>query len=50
MHWLGPYIIKHITNGGAIRLEKLNGELIEGRVNGSGLKLYRDNPIPIASL
>ena len=42
MHWLVPYIIKHITDGGIVQLAKLNGELIHGRVNGSRLKLYRD--------
>ena len=46
MHWLGPYIIKHITNGDAIQLTKLNGELVQGKVNGSRLKLYRDNHSP----
>ena len=50
MHQLDPYIIKHITKGGKIQLEKLNGELIQGRVNGSRLKLYRDIPSTIASL
>ena len=44
MHWLGPYQVKHITNGGAVRLAKLNNEEILTLVNGSRLKLYIDNP------
>lgn len=35
MHSLGPYVIKEITNGGAIQLVKLNGESFLGKVNGS---------------
>lgn len=50
MYWLGPYIIKHITDGGGVPLQKLNGELIQGRVNGSRLKLYRDNLSPTTYL
>ena len=40
MHWLGPYTVKEITDGGAVKLAKLNGEPFMGRVNGSRLKLY----------
>ena len=25
MHWLGPYQVKHVTNGGVVQLAKLNG-------------------------
>lgn len=49
MHWLGPYSIKHIIDGGIVQLTKLNGALIQGRVNGNKLKFYKDNPIPTAS-
>lgn len=42
MHWLGQYIIKHITNGGIVKIENLNGELIQRRVTDSILKLYID--------
>ena len=48
-HWLGPYIIKHISNGSAVQLVKMNGQLILGRVNGSRLKIYMENSIPRAS-
>ena len=37
MHWLGPYEVKHVTNA---------GEVFPTMVNGSRLKLYRDNPLP----
>eukprot|EP00253_Pinus_taeda_P028598 PITA_28598 len=50
MHWLGPYIIKHITDGAAVQLEKLNGQFIPRRVNGSKLKLYRGSSPMAASL
>lgn len=43
MHWLGPYVIKDISDGGAVQLAKLNGELFSRRINGSKLKVYRDN-------
>jgi hypothetical protein len=42
MHWLGPYVIKHVTETGVAQLETLNGEFLGGMVNGSRLKLYRD--------
>ena len=44
MHWLGPYQVKHVTSGGAVQLAKLNGEVFPTLVNGSRLKLNRDNP------
>ena len=44
MHWLGPYQIDHVTNGGAVQLVKLNDEVFPALVNGSRLKLYRDIP------
>ena len=40
MHWLGPYVIKEVTDGGAVQLAKLNGDSFLERVNGSCLKLY----------
>jgi hypothetical protein len=43
MHWLGPYVIRFVTEAGVVQLEKLNGEIVEGPVNNSRLKLYRDN-------
>jgi hypothetical protein len=42
MHWLGPYVIRYVTEAGVVQLEKLDGEVMEGLVNGSQLKLYRD--------
>jgi hypothetical protein len=43
MHWLGPYVIIFVTKESAFQLEKLNGEIIEGLVDGSWLKMYRDS-------
>jgi hypothetical protein len=43
MHWLGPYEIKSITDGGVLQLQDLEGKEIQGLVNGSQPKLYRDS-------
>jgi hypothetical protein len=43
MHWLGPYEVKTITDGGVVQLKDLGGTKIRGMINGSRLKLYRDN-------
>jgi len=40
MHWLGPYIVKEIIDGGTVQIGNLNGEPFPGRVNGSRFKLY----------
>jgi len=40
MHWLEPYVIKVITDGGAVKLVKLNGDPFPGKVNGNRLKPY----------
>ena len=42
-HWLGPYVVKEITDGGAVKLEKLDGTEVRGLINGSSLKPYFDN-------
>ena len=42
-HWLGPYQIHQVTDGGAVQLNKLNGELLPTWINGSRLKLYSDS-------
>jgi hypothetical protein len=39
-HWLGPYQIRQITDGGAIQLSTLSGEFLPTLINGSRLKLY----------
>jgi len=44
MHWMGPYIIKDILDGGTVQLTKLNGEIFLGRINGSKMKAYMDDP------
>ena len=43
MHCLGPYVIKEITDSGAVQLMKLNGDPFSGKVNGSQLKPYTDD-------
>ena len=43
MHWLGTYQVKYVTNGGVVKLVKLNNEEIPTLVNGSRLKLYKDS-------
>ena len=40
IHWLGPYVVKEVTDGGAIQLVKLNGDPFLGKVNGNYLKPY----------
>ena len=44
MHWLGPYFIQEVTNGGTVQLAKLNGDPFPSQVNGSRLKLYTRGP------
>jgi hypothetical protein len=46
MHWLGPYEVKTVTNGGAIHLKDLGGTELSGMINGSRLKLYKDSRPP----
>ena len=43
MHWLGPYQVKHVTEGGVASLVRLDGTMFPTMVNGTRLKLYRDN-------
>ena len=43
MHWLGPYQVKHVIEGGASSFAKLDGTMVPTMVNGSRLKLYRDS-------
>jgi hypothetical protein len=48
-HWLGPFEVAYVTEGGVAQLKTLNGEWKEGLVNGSRLKLYYDNQLPCSS-
>ena len=43
IHWLGRYVVAHITEAGVVKLYKLDGILVVGMINGSRLKTYRDN-------
>ena len=45
MHWLGPYMINCITNGGAVQLHQLDGALIPSLVNGIRLNPSRDSQV-----
>ena len=49
MHWLGPYQVKYVIEGGAASLAKLDGTMIPTIVNGSRLKLYRDSQPPFST-
>ena len=42
IHWPSPYQINSVTNGGVVKLQDLVGKEIQGLVNGSRLKMYRD--------
>lgn len=44
MQCLRQYIIKEITDGGAVQLVKLNGDPFLGKVSGSLLKPYTGGP------
>jgi hypothetical protein len=48
-HWMGPYEVAYVTEGGAAQLNTLNGEWKEGLANWSRLKLYYDNQLPRSS-
>jgi hypothetical protein len=48
-HWLGPFEVAYVTEGGVAQLKTLKGEWKEGLVNGSWLKLYCDNQLPRSS-
>ena len=39
---LGPYVINTITNGGAVRLETLDGQQMANFINGSRLRRYHE--------
>jgi hypothetical protein len=45
-HWLGPYEITYVTEGGDAQLNTLKGEWKERLVNGNWMKLYYDNLMP----
>jgi hypothetical protein len=43
MHWLGPYEVKVVTDGGDVQLRDIEGANLRGMINGSQLKLYKDS-------
>jgi hypothetical protein len=46
MHWLGPYKVKTVTDGGVVQLKVLGGTELGGMINGIRLKLYKDSRPP----
>ena len=44
-HWMEPYVVIQITQGGTVQLEKLDGTPFKGLVNGSRIKSYHDSHI-----
>jgi hypothetical protein len=50
MHWLGPYEVKSITDREVVQLRDLAGTYLEGMINESRLKLYKDSRPPTAKL
>jgi hypothetical protein len=46
MHWLGPYEVKTVTDGGSVQSKDLAGAELKEMINGSRLKLYKDNRPP----
>jgi hypothetical protein len=48
-HWLRPYEVAYVTEGGDAQLKTLKGKWKEGLVNESRLKLYYDNQLPHSS-
>jgi hypothetical protein len=39
MHWLGPYEVKFVTDGGVVQLRDLAGVDLRGMINGSRMNL-----------
>jgi hypothetical protein len=48
-HWLKPYEVTYVTEGGVSQLKTLKGDWKEGLVNGIRLKFYYDNQLPRSS-
>jgi hypothetical protein len=46
MHWLGPYEVKSVTDGGVVQFKDLAGAYLRGMINGSWMKLYKDSRPP----
>ena len=42
-HWLGPYVVVHITEASAVKIHKLDGTPVVGMINGSQLKPYHND-------
>ena len=42
-HWLGPYVVAHITEACTVKLHNLYGTPVVAMINGSRLKPYYDD-------
>ena len=45
MHWLGPYVMNFITEGGPIQLQQLSGAMFPKLVNGNQRNPYREGSV-----
>jgi hypothetical protein len=43
MHWLGQYEVNTVIDGGDVQLKNLGGKKLRGMINGSQMKLYKNN-------
>jgi hypothetical protein len=41
MHWVGPYEVKSVTDGGDVHLKGVADIELRGMINGSQLKFYK---------
>ena len=46
MHWLGPYKVKVVIDGGDLQLRDLSGAELRGMINNNRLKLYKGSRPP----
>jgi hypothetical protein len=46
MHWIGPFEVKTISDGGCVQLKDLRGTTLKGMINGSRPKMYRASRPP----
>ena len=45
MHWLAPYVIKFIIDGGSVQLQQLNSVMFPNLVNGIRINPYQEGPM-----
>ena len=42
-HWLGPYVVTYVMDGGVVKLHKLDSTPYDGLTNGNRIKPYQDS-------